>query len=928
MQPLLATKLIPPRPRANRVVRPRLIARVREGLAGPVTLISAPAGFGKSTVLADALQAHRGDVAWLSVDAADSDPLRFLRYLLAAVRTVVPTLGAQLDALLQAGAPQGDGAGMEAALTILINEIAAAGRNLVLVLDDYQLIDAPPVDAAVGFLLDHLPEQLHLVIATREDPPLPLARLRARGQLVEVRAADLRFTTDEAATLLREVMGLPLSLDDVAALDVRIEGWAAGLQLAALALREADDPSGLIATLRGTHRYLLDYLADEVLHREPAHVQQFLLAVSILDRLSASLCAAVLRGAAAVEDGAPSSANSTAADAQQILEQLERANLFITALDHERRWYRFHPLFADLLRSRLQANQPERVPALYRQAALWYLDQAGSADTGLVNEAMRHALAGQAYDLAADLMERWGARLLGQGELHTAQSWLAALPATAFDGRPRLHLARAWVANLRGEHMAAEASLQAAEAALERIRSDQGDGLALIVGSVRGNCATIRAYAARHRGDIAGAIAQARAALASLSADETTTRTAAELILGVSLLQCDQLADARQHLEQAIGLGTASGNRHAALAAQALLGALIVSQGQLRAAETVFRQTLAANSGPDGRPSPLAGDILVGLGQLLHEWNDLGAAVELLRQGLAAGEQTANWWTIVRAATALAWSQQAQGEHQHGLATLQQVETLALQRTDLVEMSYVLAQRARLQLAAGNLPAVAQWLDAWAPAADEPMDSLGEPLILMRARALIALGRPADAVPLLQRLRDAASAAGRIGSLIPSLTVEACALNRAGDRAGAVPLLEQALALAKPNRYIRTFVDEGAALVDVLRSVSGHATLQPYIQELLAVCPPRPEGDTVAHGVVPTPPSAETPGISDTEALSAREIELLRLLAAGLSNREIAERLMITVGTVIWYFNHLYAKLGVRGRLEAVARARELAILP
>jgi LuxR family maltose regulon positive regulatory protein len=341
----------------------------------------------------------------------------------------------------------------------------------------------------------------------------------------------------------------------------------------------------------------------------------------------------------------------------------------------------------------------------------------------------------------------------------------------------------------------------------------------------------------------------------------------------------------------------------------------------------VYQQALAANTDLNTQPSPLAGDVLVGLGQLRHEWNDLPLAVELLQQGLIAGEQTANWWTTVRAATALAWSQQAQGDSAAGLATLQRVETLALQRMDMVEMSQLLTQRARLHLATGNRHAVAQWLDAWAPAPAEPANSLNEPLVLMRTRALIALGRPADALPLLRQLRDAATAAGRMGSLIPIHALEACAFHATGDRPGATARLEQALELAEPSHYIRTFVDEGPLLGNLLRSHIGHRTLRPYVEQLLAAFPPLRQKDPTAYHQAPTP-SWEALDRPDPEPLSAREIELLRLLAAGLSNREIAERLIITVGTVKWYFNHLYAKLGVRGRLEAVARARALGILP
>ncbi len=891
------------------VARPRLVQRLHNGLSSSLTLLSASAGFGKTTLLGAALAAYPGTVAWLSLGASDSDPQRFLRYLVAAVQRVHPAIGTTLETLL--GSPQPPT--FEAALALLINELAALPDDLVLVLDDYHLIDSPTIHEGINFLLEHLPPQLHLVIATREDPPFPLARLRARGQLTELRNADLRATVEEATQFLIEGTRLPLQTGEIVSLIERTEGWFAGLQLVTLALRDADDPAAVLASLRGTHRYLLDYLLDEVLAQQSEENQQFLLQTSILERLSGALCDAVLDGSIAP----PSS--------QQRLEWLERANLFVVALDEERRWYRYHTLFADLLHSRLVAAGAD-LTALYRRASRWFAEQATPGESALLAEAIRYALLGEAHEEGADLIEQVGPLLIGRGELRALQGWLDQLPAAVLAGRSRLLLGQAWIFNLTGQHTALEAPLQAAERIVADL--DPSDPCAREqVAYVRGSAATLRAYAARHRGDIPAAIDSAREALDWLPTTELRTRTPTHLILGFSLFQADELADARHHLQQAITLGCASGNRYAALSAQALLGDLLTSQGQLHAAATLYQQAIVETQGPDGNTLPLAGDAHIGLGRLLHEWNDLPAAVTHFSQGLAHGEQTGNWWTTQAAATALAWTQHVQGNREGAAALLARIQQLALQKQDFVEMNLLLAQQARLWIAQGQLTEVAMWVQQSGLPLDRPPDPMQEPLYRVMARALIALGEPERALTLLQQMVQTATRAGRMGDHIVLLVLKSLAYQAAGNQPQAVTLLREALTLTEPEGYLRVFADEGPAMATLLQHVLTAPTRTEYARRVLhalseSARPLRPNREADRPGQAPAPDSPLV------EPLSPREIELVRLLAAGLSNREIAEQLVITVGTVKWYLNHLYAKLAVRGRTQAIARARAMGFLP
>ncbi len=907
--PLLATKLNIPPLRHERVSRPRLIARLHRGFAGPLTLVAAPAGFGKTTLLSDAVRLSQISVAWLTLEADDADPIRFARYLLAAIQRVIPQLGMTATSLLDSPQPPA----LETVISLLINDLAAHVADVVLVLDDYHVLESPVIDSALRFLLDHLPPTLHLVIGTREDPPLPLTRLRARGQLTELRAADLRFSVTEARTFLHSVMGTELTPEQATALAERTEGWAAGLQLAALALHEHEDAALFVADLRATHRYILDYLVDEVLQHQPADVQMFLLTTSIVDRLCVPLCDTLLESATSSADAV------TPVSSRQMLQQLERANLFLIPLDAERRWYRYHTLFADVLRSRLQALHPDLVPLLHRRAASWFTTQAAD-DLLFSTTAIRHALAASDYDLVARVIEQYGGALLGQGAHQQLGEWLAELPETFIRRRPQLCIAQSWLRNLAGQPALAEARLHDAEQALTARGNAAPPEL---VAHVRGHAATIRAYAAQQRGELAEAMLSGQTALEWLPPADATC-TSAHLIVGVSAMDSNHLLVAQEHLEQAIALGQASGNHHAALAATGLLGELFIIQGRLQAAAAHYRQAIAEQQGAGGQPRPIAGDLYVGLGRLLHEWNELDAAADHLAQGRTLSEQVANWWTTRRASLALAWTRHAQGDVEAADALLDQIDVEAGNRQDVVARDEVQALRARLHLAQGNLPAVAAWLEQAMQPHNAPMDEVRATVTPMLARGFIALNQPVQALALLAPHITAAEAAGRQSNLLVLLILRALAEQAHGAAVNATTTLTRALTIAAPAGYVRSFVDEGAGMKELLtltlRGSPASAPLRPSIQRLLDAFPHDIGIDRGAASRSPATPALPEP-------LTPRELELLQFIAAGRSNQEIADRLVITVGTVKWYLNHLYAKLDVRGRMQAVARARELGVI-
>ncbi|MBU0494358.1 MAG: LuxR C-terminal-related transcriptional regulator [Chloroflexi bacterium] len=918
---LLITKLGIPPARLALVSRPRLIEGLDAGLlrAPGVTLISAPAGYGKTTLLSAWLHTlialppspFQGEgpgvrVAWLSLDEGDNDRPRLLAYLVAALQGVQAGIGEPLLAALQpAGMPGAPQPATETLLTGLINEIAAVPARLVLVLDDYHLITAQPIHDALAFLIDHLPGNLYLVIATRADPPLPIARLRARGQLTELRQADLRFTPDEAAEFLRRVMGLPLSTGDVTALASRTEGWIAGLQLAALSMRGLDDVGTFVQAFAGSDRYVLDYLAEEVLQRQPAHVQAFLLQTSVLDRLTGPLCEAVRFGYAETLSSSFGTAvlreqkpgiGERLDSAPRMLEHLEHENLFITSLDNRREWYRYHRLWADLLRKRLHDQVgPQGTATLHRRASAWYEGH------DLLEEAIRHALAAGDMARAAGLVEQAAETTLMRSEIATFLGWVEALPDEAVRARPLLCAWHAGALLLNGS------PLEVVEARLR----DAGEGDA---GAPVGAAVVFRGLIAVVQGDRESGIELARQALALLPAESAFLRGMAANTLGMAHVLAGDTDAAIQAFEEAARIAERGGNVMFAVAALCNLAGLAVDRGQLHRAAAGYRRALelATDAQGQGRRWPVASRALLGLGALAQEWNDLDAAARHFQEGLELSKQYAEIGALF-CCLHLARVRQMQGDVDSAEDLLLQARRIAVQY-DATEMDDRLVDLAqvRVWLAQGNVAAAARWADD-TTASVLALPELREGEDLTRARVRLAQSRGDDALTLLEPLLHAAEKRGRMRRVVELLALHALAFQSQGDAEGALAPLARSLTLAEPEGYIRTFVDEGPPMATLLRQAAMRGIAPAYVGQLLAAF------EASEPETIPTQPLVEP--------LSERELEVLGLIAQGLSNREIAGRLVISLSTVKGHTANIYGKLGVNSRTQAVAQARALGIL-
>jgi LuxR family maltose regulon positive regulatory protein len=908
---LLATKLHVPRPRPGFLVRLRLLERLTQGTAGALTLVCAPAGFGKTSLLGDWARRSRQPVAWLSLDGGDGDPARFWRYVAAALDGLRPGVARRVEALFQGGQPP-----LEAVLAVLVNELVQGSGEVVLVLDDYHLVEEPAVHDGLAGLLERLPGQLRLVVASRADPPLPLARLRARGQLVELREADLRFSSEEAAGLLRTAVDAELSEAAVAALGERTEGWVAGLQLAALSLQGQVDIGAFVAGFSGGHRYVLDYLTEEVLDRQPQELRAFLLETSLLERLSGPLCAAV----------------TGRVDSQELLEQAERANLFLHPLDEVRGWWRYHHLFADLLRARLQQQRPGRVEELHRAAAAWHQAQ------GLADQAIGHALAAGDAAWAARLIEReLDARIL-RWEGQTLQRWFAALPAGLVRSRPRLLLAQARLALIRGQLEAIEGPLEAAERALADAAEEPYEPSVGRAASTMANLpaaiALQRAGLAHLRGDATQMAASARRALAELGEGEWMLESFTRWYLAVAEWVAGRLVEAEAALASGIAGWRAA--RHRAPAAAALgyhcLGLVQRDRGRLEAALATYREALVVAAEPDGPAPQVAGVAQVGMAGVLYERDELDAALGHATDGIALCRQLAYTPPLAHGLVTLARIRQAQGDRAGALDALQEAEWAGPSDAVVGLLNPVPAQRARLALAQGDIETAARWVRTRGLGPEDEPSYPRERGYLVLVRVLLTTQAPEQALGLLERLHAQAATQGRTGSVIQVRTLQALARHAIGDHAGAQATLAEALALAAPEGYLRVFVDEGPPMATLLRQLLAnrrqerpaaadavprdHLTrlVDAFEQAGLPVRPPVRRGGVVVAGLV--------------EPLSPRELEVLRLLATGAPNRAIAKELVVTLDTVKRHLSHLFGKLEAANRTQAVARARELGLLP
>jgi ATP/maltotriose-dependent transcriptional regulator MalT len=859
--PLLKTKLHIPPSRQNLVARPRLIDRLNDGLTRPLTLLSAPPGFGKTTLIAAWLEHQSLPVAWLSLDDGDNDLARFMMYLVAALETVQADVGRHaLNRLHARRTPS-----LESVMTLLINDIAALPQGFVLVLDDYHLIELQAIHQAMAFLLDRFPPPMHLVIATRADPPLPLARLRARDQIVELRVPDLRFTPDEAAAFLNQQMGLNLTAEQIAALDTRAEGWIAGLQLAAISLQGRQDIASFVKAFTGSHHFVLDYLAEEVLQRQSPDIQNFLLQTSILDQLTASLANAV----------------TGRDDSAQVLAQLEKANLFIVPLDDTRQWYRYHHLFDDLLQSWLQQSQPEQIPALHRRASEWY------EKNGFANEAIDHALAARDFERAARLIEQAAPTLLLRSQDYTLQVWLSALPEDLIQARSSFSV---WYATA----LVGAGNFKAAEARLAQVDDAQLDPL------TRGVATIIRATVALFGADLPHAIELARNALASASATET------------------QSADPQAELSSMTTMFLAMLLAEAEVATGKLRNAIAAYQHQSKVETSIALASFG---------SLFAGYAHLRLAELFCERNELDAAEQHAAQGLEISRAERNEEFESYALIALAQIKQAQGDSASALELGGQAMALARKRNIVIELRFIPARYAKILIQQERLDDAAQ-IAREMPAADQAMWFMqGTQTPVTHARVLLAQREFARAARALEQLQIQTEASGETRTLIEVLVLLALAQQGQGDAAQARDALTLALALAEPEGYVRMFVDLGEPMklqiancklqIETSR-MNQH--LVEYIDKLLIAFP-------VASAEPERKSEILNPNSEMAEPLSERELAVLRLIADGLSNQEIANRLVVAVSTVKTHINNIYSKLGVTSRTQAIARAREKKLL-
>jgi LuxR family transcriptional regulator, maltose regulon positive regulatory protein len=907
--PLLQTKLFIPPTRPELVSRPRLLDRLDEnlgqnrGFGRKLTLISAPAGFGKTTLLGEwIVNCERLEpkvrVAWLSLDEGDNDPTRFLAYLMAALQTIAPNVGEGVLAMLQSPQPPP----IESTLTTLLNEITTIPDNLILVLDDCHVIGASTsIDEALTFLLEHLPPQMHLVIATREDPDLPLPRYRARGQMIELRAKDLRFTASEAAEFLNQLMGLNLSTKDIATLETRTEGWIAGLQLAALSMQGHEDAASFIKAFTGSHHFVLDYLIEEVLEQQSESVRTFLLQTAILDQLTGSLCDAVCSVGTATGQK----------DGQATLEMLERANLFIVPLDNERRWYRYHHLFVDLLRQRLRQTQPEELPILHIKASEWFTRQ------GLNREAIKHSLAAGDYQGAIELITAIAIEIIQQGEHTTVVGWINALPEELVKEQPYLCVLHAWALQLTGQFEATEARLIDAENALENLKNQDDEYVDTILGLIHSH----RAYLTFMIGEHDKTISYANQALDQLPINAALIRVQTALYLGMAYRFRGQLRAALDVYNEILPITQTMGGKSIAVLCYIHLGNLLMEMAQLHRAREIYEQALKFTKRHTGRSErPFSGYVYVSIGRILRQWNQLEEAYRFTTKGLVLCR---DWNVAARVALScieLAYICRALGDDGQARASIQE----AIQIYDGFSpwgSKYAAAHQAKIDLERGDIDAAGRWAQANDLVIDGDFEFHREIEYLTLARVFIAQKRFEEANALVKRVYRIAQDIGKRQTELEGLILLALVLSVQGEIDQALVHLEKALSIGEPEGYIRIFVDEGSPMAHLLYEAVKRDISPDYAGQLLAAFPTTEPERT-------SPLGTKVSSSELVEPLSEREIEVLQLIAEGLTNQEIASKLYLSLNTVKAHTRNIYGKLDAHHRTSAVAKARALGILP
>lgn len=890
--PLLATKFFVPAARPGAIPRTRLIEQLDRGLNAKLVLISAPPGFGKTTLLAEWLTSRTAPVAWLSLDAADNRPPTFWTYLVTALNTANPAVGGVALAMLQS--PQLPP--IETVLSTLLNDLAAIEGELLLVLDDYHVIETADIHTGIEFLLEHLPPHVRLVIASRADPMLPLSRMRVRGQLTEIRAADLRFTAEETAAFLNGVMGLDLTAGRIKELDARTEGWIAALQLAALSMRGRDDIDGFLGAFAGDDRFVVDYLVDEVLQRQPGHIREFLLHTSILERLSSPLCDAVMGGTGS----------------RSMLETLERSNLFVVPLDNRRQWFRYHHLFADVLRAHLQEEEPATVATLHMRASDWYAEQ------GETEHAVRHAIAAGNFERAARLVEREAQDIVRSHRPDVLIEWLRPIPGEVVRALPVLSAYYGHALQGMGDMEGSHARLDEAELAYVATAATMSQADRDMVES---RIAVGRGYLAVAAGDLDATVEFARRARELILPDEHHWHGTAAGLLAVAHWKRGEL-EAAQPLQSAAVTSFEHGGDSGLATTSAYHEAdLLKARGRLNEARRRYERSLEFCSHHGGSALRMAPNLYLGLSELCCERNDLAGAALHLQQAEALGIYPPR--TPFRHTLARARLHQAHGEYDAALELLDEAARLQV-RGAVPDTRPIPAWRARLHLMQGRIADAAAWAEREALTPDDPPDFAREYAHLTLARLLLAQGRAErdheavrDALRLLACLEEAARQGGRMAAVIESRLLRALGESSLGDTSRALDTLTGALELAQPEGFARLFIEEGAPMRDLLRKAVAAGVGGNYAHDLLAATGQRPAATPAPHPAM----------AALAEPLTTREIEILRLVAAGMQNQDVADHLVISLATVKRHVANVYGKLDVNNRTAAVARARELQLL-
>jgi LuxR family maltose regulon positive regulatory protein len=911
---LLTTKLFIPPTRRKLVSRPRLIARLNNGLHRKLTLISAPAGFGKTTLVSEWMEGLRSSkfkegqvenrVGWLSLDENDNDPNRFLVYLITALRTIEDNFAKGLLSAFQSPQPPP----IEDILTSLINEMATDPGKMILILDDYHTIESTQIEDALAFFLEHLPPQIHIVIATRVDPQLPMMRLRVRDQLTELRAADLRFTPSEAADFLNRVMDLDLSAADIAALETRTEGWIAGLQLAAISMQGLQDTSGFIKTFTGSHHFVLDYLIEEVLEKQSESVQDFLIQTSILDRLTGSLCDALT----GQEHG------------QATLNFLGISNLFITPLDSERHWYRYHHLFIDLLRQRLRQRNSNQILTLHRNASAWY------EQNGFTNEAIEHALRGEDFERAADMIRENIDHVLYLGEDTKLRRWLDKIPVDVTFSKPYLCILHAGNNYIRGQVDEVKRYLQAAEQALDSSTSTEANTLpeetdqplAFDKMKLRGRAATVRSFLVSYQGDMEGAIQYARQALEYLPKSDVTWRCSAFDSLASTYSSIGDCVSAYNARLETLETSKATGNIYMMLFANLRLVVTLRDLGRLQQAIGICEQQLKLANESGLSQTALVGWLYTLWGEMLAERNELDHALQLVNKGIELTERGKDVLLLGSSYLCLMRVLFSKGNLDFAEKIIFKVNSFVRkQHLPSLIKDQLAAWQARIWLAQDNLNSAYHWAENLEHDFDGEITPIHYFDYVVLARILITQGRLDETPRLLRRLFEVAEAGGCTSRAIEIQILQAFASQANGDTNQALYMLERALTLAEPNGFIRIFVDEGQSMARLLHEALIHGIAPEYVHRLLAAFPMNePEqADIMAY-------EPDQSGL--IEPLSERELEVLQHIAEGLTNREIASRLYLSLNTIKVHTRNIYGKLGVNNRTQAVAEARSLALLP